>query len=424
MNNANNNSIIINDITIPIHIPIPIPIPIPINMSAYYDIINKYINTIFINDFPEILQDQIKYILNDGKKIRSILYLSFSNYINFSNNNINYILPLPLQIPLQIPLPLPLPLPLQIPLQIQLLDIILFICVAIELLHCVSLIIDDLPDIDNDDIRRNKPSFHIKFGIEYTHFFIYYILNKIYILLHSKLDILITLISSQNNITNNIINYYKQCIKNIINLCSININELLDGQYIDLEYLHINSNSNSNSNTTDTNINSIHNTIIHIIHKCINSNKDKITIENIDKNILLNLKKTGSLFALSCSISVLVQSLVNNIHKTHIDTHIDTYITDTEASTALLIWGYILGYFFQISDDILDYHSDIINNKPNICNILGMDDSILLFNNCCEWLENNINDILLQFNRKKENNELYFDIQTILQIIKKIKVRM
>jgi len=398
-----------NDILIPIPIPIPIQIQIPINMITYYDIINKYINTIFIDEFPEALKNQITYILNDGKKIRSILYLSFSNYINLNNNNNNNNNNI---------------LPVRLPVQLLLLDIILFICVAIELLHCVSLIIDDLPDIDNDDIRRNKPSFHIKFGIEYTHFFIYYILNKIYILLHSKLDILITLISSQQHITNNIINYYKQSIKNIIKLCTVNINELLDGQYLDLEYLHINSNNNTNTNTntndTSNSNNSIHNTIIHIIHKCINSNKDKITIENIDKNILLNLKKTGSLFALSCSVSVLVQSLVNNIQ---IDADI-TDITNTEATIALLIWGYILGYIFQISDDILDYNSDTLNNKPNICNILGMDDSILLFNNCCEWLEHNINDILLQFNKKTKNNELYFDIQTILQIIKKIRDRV
>ena len=33
-----------------------------------------------------------------------------------------------------------------------------------ELIHCYSLIHDDLPAMDNDDLRRGKPSCHIKFG--------------------------------------------------------------------------------------------------------------------------------------------------------------------------------------------------------------------------------------------------------------------
>ncbi len=35
---------------------------------------------------------------------------------------------------------------------------------AIELLHCASLIVDDLPCMDNDATRRNRPSAHIAYG--------------------------------------------------------------------------------------------------------------------------------------------------------------------------------------------------------------------------------------------------------------------
>ena len=35
---------------------------------------------------------------------------------------------------------------------------------AVELIHCASLIHDDLPAMDNDDFRRGKPSNHKKFG--------------------------------------------------------------------------------------------------------------------------------------------------------------------------------------------------------------------------------------------------------------------
>lgn len=35
--------------------------------------------------------------------------------------------------------------------------------VAVELIHCYSLIHDDLPAMDDDDLRRGKPSCHIAF---------------------------------------------------------------------------------------------------------------------------------------------------------------------------------------------------------------------------------------------------------------------
>lgn len=35
---------------------------------------------------------------------------------------------------------------------------------AVEMIHCFSLIHDDLPAIDNDDLRRGRPTCHIEFG--------------------------------------------------------------------------------------------------------------------------------------------------------------------------------------------------------------------------------------------------------------------
>ncbi|MBA3725703.1 MAG: polyprenyl synthetase family protein [Armatimonadetes bacterium] len=35
---------------------------------------------------------------------------------------------------------------------------------ALELIHCFSLVHDDLPCIDNDDLRRGRPATHIQFG--------------------------------------------------------------------------------------------------------------------------------------------------------------------------------------------------------------------------------------------------------------------
>ncbi len=42
--------------------------------------------------------------------------------------------------------------------------ILINICAAVECIHSYSLIHDDLPCMDNDTIRRGKPSTHIKFG--------------------------------------------------------------------------------------------------------------------------------------------------------------------------------------------------------------------------------------------------------------------
>ena len=38
------------------------------------------------------------------------------------------------------------------------------VCAAVECIHSYSLIHDDLPCMDNDSIRRGKPSTHIKYG--------------------------------------------------------------------------------------------------------------------------------------------------------------------------------------------------------------------------------------------------------------------
>lgn len=43
-------------------------------------------------------------------------------------------------------------------------EIVLPFCAAIEYIHCYSLIHDDLPAMDNDDLRRGLPTCHKKFG--------------------------------------------------------------------------------------------------------------------------------------------------------------------------------------------------------------------------------------------------------------------
>lgn len=80
--------------------------------------------------YPPQLWDAVKYsILDGGKRIRGIFCISALESINNS-----YI------------------------------EDCLTVTSCIEIVHAMSLIHDDLPSMDNDDLRRGKPSCHKKFG--------------------------------------------------------------------------------------------------------------------------------------------------------------------------------------------------------------------------------------------------------------------
>jgi geranylgeranyl diphosphate synthase type II len=49
----------------------------------------------------------------------------------------------------------------------------------LELIHCSSLIIDDLPSMDNDMYRRGELTFHTKYGQKSTYIMVYNLLNLI-----------------------------------------------------------------------------------------------------------------------------------------------------------------------------------------------------------------------------------------------------
>lgn len=84
-----------------------------------------------LEDFKEI----VHYSLHGGKKLRAILALEF--YLSLSWKNIWDIAPS---------------------------DDIIKVCCAIEILHAFSLIHDDLPCMDNDELRRWEPTVWKKYG--------------------------------------------------------------------------------------------------------------------------------------------------------------------------------------------------------------------------------------------------------------------
>lgn len=104
-------------------------------LNEYIDIINSYIvNSVPQCNFGEsIVHDAMNYSLSiGGKRIRPVLTLEFCR---LCKGDINKALP--------------------------------FAC-ALEMIHTYSLIHDDLPCMDDDDMRRGMPSCHIKFGEEYA----------------------------------------------------------------------------------------------------------------------------------------------------------------------------------------------------------------------------------------------------------------
>lgn len=104
------------------------------NLQAYLkdkkEIVNKFLEKYFKTNFsPQVLHESMIYSLfADGKRLRPILCLAGYEIGEIDSQNI---------------------LPQ---------------ACAIELIHTFSLIHDDLPAIDNDDLRRGKLSNHKKFG--------------------------------------------------------------------------------------------------------------------------------------------------------------------------------------------------------------------------------------------------------------------
>ncbi len=93
------------------------------------DIVSERLNILLSENMPSTVLDAMKYsVSNGGKRIRPILAIEFAKVCGGDEKSA--------------------------------LD---FGC-AVEMIHTYSLIHDDLPCMDNDDMRRGKPSCHIAFG--------------------------------------------------------------------------------------------------------------------------------------------------------------------------------------------------------------------------------------------------------------------
>ena len=90
--------------------------------------IDRLYPTVNTNWYSEVVEASRYSLLLGGKRIRPILMLEFCKLFGGNTNDaINF-------------------------------------AIALEMIHTYSLIHDDLPCMDNDDMRRGKPSCHIRFG--------------------------------------------------------------------------------------------------------------------------------------------------------------------------------------------------------------------------------------------------------------------
>lgn len=197
--------------------------------TYYINKVNSFLNDYFKKiDKPEqIIVDAMKYsLLNGGKRIRAVLLLAFCDIYETD------------------------------------LKEAVKIAGAIEMIHCYSLIHDDLPCMDDDDLRRGQPSCHIKFG------------EDIALLAGDALLTEAFFIISNTNLNSDIkINIIKELSY------SVGYKGMIGGQVIDLD--------SENKNIDITLLNRLHNL------------------------------KTGKLITASCNIASIMSNKNNDVTKTY-----------------------------------------------------------------------------------------------------------
>ena len=100
-------------------------------IEGYIDKVDNYLNITLpkINIPPVKLHEAMHYaVMNGGKRIRPLLVYASGEALEIDAENLTPA------------------------------------AAAIELLHCFSLVHDDLPSMDDDQLRRGQPSVHVAFN--------------------------------------------------------------------------------------------------------------------------------------------------------------------------------------------------------------------------------------------------------------------
>lgn len=229
-------------------------------------------------------------------------------------------------------------------------NILQSIILFVEFLHCASLILDDLPCMDNDELRRGKPTFHIKYGIKPSFLIANFMISNV------TGDLMRHVVTSKLIEADLIHIFIKEMYDNNL-LTSI-------GQIVDLQNLK----SEQLSFMIRVKVKIMAN---HYFRSCIKDfcGKNHLTFEKtVDNLILLNMK-TFPLFYLSFLLPYLSFSEVDKSRNTII------YKIEHLAICFSII--------FQMSDDFEDYEKDKTTNKiDSHIKILSRENLIKLYELC------------------------------------------
>jgi geranylgeranyl pyrophosphate synthase len=152
-----------------------------LNYKKKMKIVNESIETFIyipIKESNPVLYDIVKHALSGGKRLRSVITLTVAEALNPE------------------------------------LDLTKF-ALCVELLHNASLVIDDMPCMDNDNYRRGKETVHFKYGSCKAQALVSYFLKKAYEFLHHNYTDLKESTNMVRDIDNVILNIYDILNKNM-----------------------------------------------------------------------------------------------------------------------------------------------------------------------------------------------------------------
>ena len=262
--------------------------------------INKLLDKYLVKTSPNHkLTEAISLLFQGGKRLRPIISQEIAKAVN-KNNQTNFNL-----------------------------DKMIVIS---EIIHSTSLIVDDLPCMDNDITRRGNPTIHYKYGETSAHVLTSYLFSQVFSLLHDNLEHLKLANLKEIEKREEII---FTCLSDNLGIVGAPL-----GQYLD--------NCDCNPFTGD---------------------KEKI------KNFLTELleKKTATFFEIAFVIGYIGSG------------------GEMDKLEDLKFCAKLFGIAFQISDDFQDTGKDAEKSFcPNFVNHLGREEAVLTFNSCLQLFREKI----------------------------------
>lgn len=162
-------------------------------IKKYQTSVNSILDNFLSNEINnEKMQDIINWSLKGGKRLRSMIVIDITNTLNkINNSNIDNSKA----------------------------------SISCEFLHTASLIIDDLPCMDNDNYRRGIETVHYKYGSDNAYFISGFMVSQVLKLLKENID-------DMKKTFN--LDYVNKIQEKLLNNYVMNYNIAILGQYVDI----------------------------------------------------------------------------------------------------------------------------------------------------------------------------------------------